>query len=338
MKKIYLFMTLILSAALIAGCGGSGGGSGSSGPAKKVILTDAGWDSIRIHNAIVKLIADKAYGMKTEVTTGSTPITHTALVRGDIDVNLETWTDAIKSYQEDVKSGAIAELGINFDDNRQGIYVPRYVIEGDAARGIAASAPDLKKVADLKKYPDVFKDEEQPSKGRLYGAIPGWGVDEILFAKYNYYGLNENFIYFRPGSDATMYASFVSAIEKGKPIAGYLWEPTWITGKYDLVLLEDDAPYTNDADFKAGKTAFRSVPVTVSASKKFVASAPPEFIEFLKKYKTSSAFTADGLAHMEEARASYDDTAVYLLKKYDKMLDQWLPADKAKIVRDALPK
>ena len=336
MKKIYLIFVIALAMALVSGCGGSGGGSKSASPVKKVILTDAGWDSIRIHNSIVAFVADKAYGMKTEITAGSTPITHTALVRGDIDVNLETWTDNLATYKEDVKSGAIVELGVNFADNRQGIYVPRYVIEGDAKRGIAAVAPNLKTVADLKNYAGIFKDEETPSKGRIYGAIPGWAADAILSAKYNYLGLNENFVYFRSGSDATLYAAFVSAIEKGQPIAGYLWEPTWITGKYDLVLL-DDAPYTNDADFIAGKTAFPSVRVTVCASKKFAASAP-EFVEFLKKYATSSAFTADGLAYMETNKANYDATAIYLMKKYDKMLDQWLAADKAKLVRDALPK
>lgn len=335
MRKSLLLLTLLLVAFLATGCGDSGSNSGS-GTTKKVILTDAGWDSIRIHNAIVSFVADKGYGLKTEVTTGSTQITHVALVRGDIDVNIETWSSNIASYEADVKSGAIVELGINFDDNKQGLYVPRYVIEGDAARGIAAMAPDLKTVEDLKRYPHIFKDEENPSKGRIYGAIPGWAADEILYAKFNHYGFNEKFVYFRPGSDSTMFASFVSAIEKGQPIVGYLWDPTWITGKYDLVLLED-APFTNDADFKAGKTEFPSVPVTVCASKKFAANAP-EFVEFLKKYKTSSAFTAEGLAYMTANKANYEATAIYLMKKHDSMLDSWLPADKAKKVREALPK
>ena len=58
-----------------------------------------------------------------------------------------------------------------------------------AKRGIKALAPDLKTVKDLARYAHLFKDPEDPSKGRLYGAIPGWSIDKILYLKYEAYGL-----------------------------------------------------------------------------------------------------------------------------------------------------
>lgn len=325
-RKILLTGVTVMAVAA-AGCGGADTNM------KKVILSDAGWDSIKFHNAVVSLIADKAYDMKTEVVSGSTPITHTAIMRGDVDVNMEMWTDNIATYENDIKSGTIVELGINFDDNRQGLYVPRYVIEGDAARGIEPVAPDLRSVSDLKRYSKVFVDEENPAKGRIYGAIPGWGVDEIMFKKFNYYGLNENYNYFRPGSEATLNASFVTAYEKGLPIVGYNWEPTWVSGKLDLVLLED-APY-DEKGYLEGKTEARPVPVTIIANKKFLEKAP-DFVEFLKKYRTSSALTAEALAYIADNKASYDDAAKYFLKTHDALLGQWLPQDKADKVRAAL--
>ncbi|MDR2005656.1 MAG: ABC transporter substrate-binding protein [Acidaminococcales bacterium] len=331
MRRILWFLTAAAMIFINTACSGPGAGGG-----KKVVLTDAGWDSIRIHNEIVKIISEKAYNMKTEVVTGSTPVTYTALLRGDIDVNLETWTSNIATYKDDLKTGSIVELGINFDDNRQGIYVPRYVIEGDAQRGIKAAAPGLVTVADLKRYPQVFRDEENPGKGRIYGAIPGWIVDNITLKKFNHYRLNENFIYFRPGSEATMYAAFVAAYDRGQPIAGYLWEPTWVTGKYDLVLLKD-APYSTEEDFHAGKTEFPSVPVAVVANKKFIAREP-EFTDFLKKYRTSSGYTAEALAYMQNNKADYANVAKYMLKKHPDMLDKWLPADKARMVREYVAK
>jgi ABC-type proline/glycine betaine transport system substrate-binding protein len=262
--------------------------------------------------------------------SSSTLIAHAALLRGDVDVSMETWIANIATYKDDIKAGAILELGINFDDNRQGIYVPRYVIEGDAARGVQPMAPELRTVADLKKYPAIFQDEEHPGKGRIYGAIPGWAADEITFKKFKHYKLDERFVYFRPGSEPTLYAAFVAAQERGLAIAGYLWEPTWLTGKYDLVLLAD-APYSGEADFLAGRTAFPSTPVAVVANKKFVAREPA-FAAFLQKYKTSTAYTAEALAYMEENKASHAATAKYMLKKYPAMLSGWLPADKAGIV------
>lgn len=329
LMRSMLVLGLITVSCFSFGCGG-GDKKGSSGT---VVLSDAGWDSIKFHNAVTEFIAKNGYGMKTSVVSGSTPITHAALVRGDIDVNMETWTDNIATYKADLQSGSIVELGVNFDDNKQGLYVPRYVIEGDAKRNIKAVAPDLKTVADLARYSKVFVDEEQPTKGRIYGSIPGWAIDEIMFKKYKYYKLDQNYNYFRPGSDATLNASFVSCYEKGLPIVGYNWEPTWISGKLDLVLLKD-APYEEKA-FKEGKTEAPSVKVAVAANKKFTERSP-EFVSFLKKYRTSSTLTAEALAYIADNKATYDDAARWFMKKHPELLKQWLPQDKLDKVNKAL--
>ena len=166
--------------------------------ADEIIFGDAGWDSMKFHNAVAMLIAEEAYGYTTDEISGSTAITYNALKTGDIDVYMETWQDSIAPYKEDVEAGRVVELGVNYDDNIQGIYVPRYVIEGDEERGIEPIAPDLKTVEDLKKYSDVFPDLEDPGKGRIYGAISGWQVDGILRNKVAYYGLDEMYNYIDP--------------------------------------------------------------------------------------------------------------------------------------------
>lgn len=300
---------------------------------KEIRFADAGWDSAKVHNAIAGFIAEKAYGYKWSEIPGSTSVLHEGIKKGEVDVHMEMWTDNLVFYEDDVQSGAVQELGVNFDDNMQGIYVPRYVIEGDEKRGIKPTAPDLKTVADLKKYPDVFPDDENPSKGRIYGAIPGWVIDEIMFKKYNHYGLNENFVYFRPGSDAALAAALTEAFEKGKPIAGYYWEPTWLMGKYDFVLLED-APYDKDL-YPEGKTACPAVKVTIIASNDFVKSSP-DIVAFLKKYSTTSAQISEALAYMQDSGANYLETAKWFLKKNDGFIEGLLPADKAKLVKEAL--
>jgi ABC-type proline/glycine betaine transport system substrate-binding protein len=102
------------------------------------------------------------------------------------------------------------------------------------------------------------------------------------------------------------------------------------------VLLQD-AHYTTEEDFMAGKTEFPSVPVAVAANKKFVAREP-EFADFLKKYNTSSDYTAQALAYMQNNKADYASTAKYMLKKYPELLDKWLPAEKARTVREYVAK
>lgn len=319
-----LAMVLTLGAGL-AGC---------STKSKEIVFADVGWDSVRFHNAVAGLVAESAFDYSWTEMPGSTPIMHEALKSGEIDVNMEEWTDNLATYHEDRDAGLFKDLGTNFGDNTQGFYVPRYVIEGDPERGIAPMAPDLKTVQDLKKYADVFPDDEKPGKGRIYGAIPGWEINEVMQKKVQYNGLDSQYNYFQPGSDSALSAAFTSAYEKGDPIVGYYWEPTWLTGKYDLVLLED-TPYVDLEKFKAGETACPSVDVTVGVSNQFY-EAEPEFCEFLEKYKTSSALTSEALAYMQDTGADYGEAAKWFLTEHSEFIDQWLPEDKAAEVKGAL--
>lgn len=302
-------------------------------PKTSIVFADVGWDSIRFHNAVAGTVAEAVFGYSWEEISGSTPITHEGLMAGDIDAHMEVWTDNLPSYAQDLAEGKLKELSINFDDNYQGLYVPRYVIEGDAERGIEAVAPDLKTVEDLKRYADIFPDPESPGMGRIFGGIPGWEVTEILRRKVELYGLTEMYNYVLPGSDAAMSAAIVSAWDRGRPIVTYYWEPTWLMGMYDFVLLEDE-PYDADT-YMSGATAFPAVKVAVCASPGF-AESNPEFCAFLEKYRTSSALTSEALAHMQETGEDYIATARWFLNEHPELVDAWLTPEQAQLLRAAL--
>ncbi|HWR28513.1 MAG TPA: ABC transporter substrate-binding protein [Negativicutes bacterium] len=323
-KRLLAVMLCAASLLLISAC---------AKEADKVAFGDAGWDSMKFHNAVAMFIAESAYGLETDEVSGSTAVTYGALKNGDLQVYMETWTDTIATYKDDVSSGAITELGVNYADNVQGLYVPRYVIEGDPERGIEALAPDLKTVEDLKNYSDAFADPDDPSKGRIYGAISGWAIDEVMRNKVKFYGLDAFYNYVDPGSDAALAAAIAGAYEKGQPIVAYYWEPAWITGQYDLVLLED-APYQEDL-YLLGQCECPSIALTVCVNPDFY-KTNPEFCEFLSHYQTSSALTSEALAYINNNDASYEDAAKWFLSEHNELLDEWLPADKAELVRDTL--
>lgn len=327
MKKLLAGVAVVL--LVLAGC--SAGDDSTDGGHIK--LADAGWDSIRLHNAIVGFIAENAYDMTWEEVPGSTPITYEGLKNGEIDVYTEVWADNLPSYQEDLKNDLFLELAVNFGDNAQGIYVPTYVIEGDAARGIEPMAPNLRTVQDLADYPDVFVDDEDSSMGRLYGAIPGWAADDIMRKKFEFNNLGETFIYFSPGSDAALSAAFTSAYDRGEAIAGYYWEPTWLMGMYDFTILED-IPYDAES-FLDGETAFPSGPVTVGVRSGFDEDYP-EFTEFLSNYETTSALTSEGLAYMQDTGANYQEAAIWFISENSDLISAMLPAEKWELVEAAL--
>lgn len=330
LKKNLYILALLLLALTAAAC------AHQENVRTRAVVTfaDACWDSVKFNNAVAAFIAQNAYGLEAKTVSGSASVVQAALVRGDADVNMELWTDNVPTYAEDMRTGKLVNLGVNFDDNKQGVYVPRYLIEGDAERGIKPLAPNLKTVRDLARYAHLFADPEAPGKGRFYGAVPGWSVDATMYRKYEAYGLDKNFRYFRSGSEAALNGAFLAAYAKGEPIAGYNYEPTWISGKIDLVLL-DDAPYTTEENFQRGLSAARSVPVCIVANKQLLDKAP-EFAEFLQNYRTSSALIAQALAHMADTKCSYDEAARWFLAQHPELIRQWLPASKQEPVIQAL--
>ena len=191
-------------------------GSSQTLAEKPVIrFADVGWDSVRFHNALAALVAERIFNYETKEYSSTSVVAHEAIIKGELDVQMEEWTDNLATYQEDVKKKKLRELGINFDDNTQGFYVPRYVIEGDSKRGIAPMAPELRTVKDLAKYPNLFPDKEAPGRGAIYGGIPGWGVTEIMRKKVANYGLGKWYNYVEPGTDSALNAVISSAYDKG---------------------------------------------------------------------------------------------------------------------------
>ncbi|WP_407270559.1 ABC transporter substrate-binding protein [Radiobacillus sp. PE A8.2] len=327
-KLIILFSTVLL--IFLTACGGA-----DETEIETITLADAGWDSIRFHNSIAQFIIENGYGYDTEVKPGSTAATIQGLREGDINVYMEVWTDNVREvYEEATEAGDFETVSTNFNDNTQGLYVPAYVIEGDEERGIEPLAPDLRTVEDLKNYPEVFEDPEDPGKGRLINAPSGWAVAETIDEKFDYYGLGETFNNFMPGSDAAIVASLADAYNAGEGWVGYYWSPTAATAQYDLRLLEE--PAYDEATWNETKgTKFPPNDVVVAVYKDFPEKAP-EVYEFLQNYETSSALTEEALIYMLEQDADADAAAVWWLKQHQDIWTEWLPEDIVEKVTEAL--
>ena len=66
MRKLALLFSISL-VVLLSACG-----AGASKDSIDVItFTDAGWDSVRVHNSIAQLIVEEGYGYETDVTNGT---------------------------------------------------------------------------------------------------------------------------------------------------------------------------------------------------------------------------------------------------------------------------
>ncbi|MBO8153855.1 ABC transporter substrate-binding protein [Thermovirga sp.] len=308
---------------------------------KKVVFVDHSWNSIQMHNRIAGYILEKGYGYKPDYMFAESVPGLTGLARGEINVLMELWVDNVLDwYKEEVEgTGRVLDLGEVYPDAPQGWYVPTFVIKGDAKRGIKPMAPDLKSVFDLPKYWELFKDPENPKKGRFYNAVPGWVVHDINLKKLEAYGLLKYFEPFDPGSQTALATAIVSNYEKGKPVLAYYWEPEWIMGMLDMTKLEEP-PYDpnrwgKDKDFGC---EFPPSKVHIGINAKY-AKENPEIVEFLKKYETTLAQNNAALAFMQKNEASVEDAAIWFLKTYQDVWSKWVDdPEKVEKVRKALEK
>jgi glycine betaine/proline transport system substrate-binding protein len=302
---------------------------------KKLVVADLNWDSAQVHNRIAGFIIEKGYGYEIEYIPGATITLFAGLVRGDIDIEMECWVEnQQEAYDKGIAAGKVIDLGSNFPDSWQGWLVPTYVIKGDTKRGIKPMAPDLRSISDLPKYWKLFKDQEDPSKGRFYSCIPGWECQKINEKKFKAYGLDKQYNIFLPGSDAALNGSMAAAYKKGKPWFGYYWAPTWVLGKLDMTPIEEPA-YDKKLWDASYACAYPSVSVNIIVNASLEKRAP-EIVEFLKKYETTQAMANKFLAYMRNKKANTQAAAVWFLKNYQDLWSGWVPAGVAKKVKAAM--
>ncbi len=115
---------------------------------------------------VMQIVLKEGYGCTTDSLPGNSITMESALGSNDIQVFAEEWVGRSEVWNKAAAAGKVVGVGAPIVGATEGWYVPRYVIEGDAARKIEASAPNLKSIADLAQYSAVFRD---PRKNRTRG-------------------------------------------------------------------------------------------------------------------------------------------------------------------------
>jgi glycine betaine/proline transport system substrate-binding protein len=351
--RTLLLGSIAIFAMLFAACSGdddNGNGNGTGLPGEDydgaVIFADYGWDSAIVHNRIAGHILQHGYGYEIDSVPGETIPLFQGLVRGDVNVSMEIWVEQQEGWEPALEEGTLRDHGASFGESVQGWWVPTYMIEGDAERGIDPVAPDLRHVDDLPDHAHLFDDPEAPGMGRFYECIAGWECERVNEVKFMAYGLDETYNRFLPGSGPALAASLVAAYEQGEPWVGYYWAPTWIFGQLDLTMLEEPE-YTDECwesitneigtDNIVGEQAcaYPSVTVNIGTNSEFI-DENPEVAEFLDNYETTMDITSEMLLYMQENEAEAEEAAEHFLREYEDLWTTWVPEDVADRVRDSL--
>jgi glycine betaine/proline transport system substrate-binding protein len=307
-----------------------------------ILFGDITWESGSLITEILRTIVEKGYGYPTDKLPGSTVSLEAALAKNDIQVIGEEWAGRSPAWVKAESEGKVYGLGDIVKGATEGWYVPEFVIKGDAARGIKPLAPDLKSVADLPKYKDVFKDPESPGKGRFLNSPSGWTSEIVNTQKLKAYKLDDSYVNFRTGSGAALDAEVSSSIRRAQPVLFYYWSPTPLLGRFKLIKLEE--PPFNEAAWKTLSDASNPNPIgsaSLAAHLAIGVSEPfhkqyPELVTFFQKVDFPIDQLNKTLGGMSEKREKPAAVAKEFLKDHPEIWSKWVPDDVAKKVTSSL--
>lgn len=289
---------------------------------KPVKFAGLNWESGMLLTDLMQIVLKEGYGCTTDSLPGNSITMESALGSNDIQVFAEEWVGRSEVWNKAAAAGKVVGVGAPIVGATEGWYVPRYVIEGDAARKIEASAPNLKSITDLAQYSAVFRDQEEPDKGRFYNCPAGWTCELENSEMLKKYGLEDKYTNFRPGTGPALDAAVLSSYKRKEPILFYYWSPTPLLGQTDLVKL--DEPGVN-----------KDVDIQVGLSKTFHEQAP-ELVAVLEKVNLPIDLLNQNLARMAQENLSSDKLAKLFLKEHPEVWHTWVSEDAAKKIDAAL--
>ncbi len=313
---------LMCAAGLLAGAA-SAQAAGWCESGKPVKFAGLNWESGMLLTDLLQFVLKNGYGCETDSLPGNSITMEQALGNNDIQVFAEEWIGRSDAWNKAATAGKVVGVGAPIVGATEGWYVPRYVIEGDAKRGIEAKAPQLKAIADLGQYAELFRDPEEPGKGRFYNCPAGWTCELDNSEMLKRYGLEDKFTNFRPGTGPALDAAVLSSYRRGEPILFYYWSPTPLMGQADLVKLEEQAGVD------------KSVTIQVGLSRTFHDEAP-ELVAVLEKVNLPIDLLNQNLAKMAKEKMDSAALAKAFLKEHPDLWRAWVSEDAAKKIEAAL--
>ena len=217
-------------------------------------------------------------------------------------------------------TGEVLHMGAMGVIGENGLYVPKYVIEGDPERGIEPMAPDLKSWKELNRYKDLFAVPETEPKGRWVGCpVAAWDCHD----KERIENLGLDYEYVALGSEAAQWAELEGAYSRGEAIAVYAWSPHWVQAKYELVEIEMP-PYSDECWASDFACAFPTDITFNAASAKFV-EANPEVAEFWRNFHITNDQQAGMIFAVDVEGAELEPTVRAWMAENEDLWRAWLP-------------
>jgi len=278
---------------------------------------EADWTGGQVTCKIIQIILEDHMDYKVKrITIPSGPGVMEGMRAGDLDFACESWPSYSTTKDKYVKEwkgdGTVVKLGDAGIIGISSYYVPRYLVEGEGAK-----APDLKKLADLNKYVDLFKALETGDKGRLLGCpVAAWECKDAERMKL----LNINFHPVELGSETAHWAEMKAAFKRKEPFVAYAWEPHWIHAALDLVPLE--LPKHSDEKWPATGWA---KDITFNYGRPEILTEHPKAAQMITNSSLSNEQQAGMILAIDVDGKEIDDVVRQWMKTNEAIWKSWIP-------------
>lgn len=294
-------------------------------PEKPIVFAGLNWDSGEFITAVLRRLVEGGYGCRTETIPGNSITLEQAVADDDVQIFAEEWVGRGDVWKRAAALGKVRGVGHPFLGAEEGWYVPDYV-EG---------LHDVKQLAEAR-FVALFRDPEQPDRGRFLNCPSGWTCEGVNSAKLHAYGLDKLYVDFRPGTGPAMEAAIQAATLQHKPILFYAWSPSPIAGRLKLIKLAEP-PWSeacwNDLTSASGShrqgCAAPEADVEYGVSSAFAAQAP-EIIDLLGKATFPLDLLDRQLAERADAKISAEEQADKFLKEHADIWRSWVGPEAAR--------
>jgi len=328
-KSKFLFLlaaTIItLSLLMVAGCKSEE--PAVTKPTIKLIKAD--WSSQILCTELINQIIQKELGYKTEQVLMSVSMGWPAMAKGDIDIAAEIWLPGRQNEIQPFLDNGSVELTGQIFPGGAGWVTQRWVVEGDAERGIAPLAPDLKSILDLqdvskggKGYWKLFENPEKPGLGEVVYGSPGWVVEDLwMFLGYDL-PLWESY-----QSENVMMARMIAADQKKQPLLMSIWWPHWIFSEVDLIILEEPDAYDPSINYDVApyplKTGHQKYDIQ-KVVRTDLKTRAPDVYALMQKITLSEAEIGELMLRVDSNGEDPVEVVLDWMDKNQAKINQWL--------------
>lgn len=295
---------LALPAAAHADCG-------------KVSLAEMNWSSAAIISKLTEFLMVQGYGCDVTMVPSATTTAITSLAENnEPDVVPELWINSAPLYTKLEAEGKVRKAADVFSDGgSEDWFVPDYLVEAH---------PELATLDGILANPELVG-------GVFHNCPDGWGcriANDNLIKAFDFAG--NGMEVFNHGSGETLAAAMASAYEAKEPFFGYMYGPTAVLGRTNMVAV-DMGPHVAEVHAcnqtpdcaTPGKSAYPAAPVLTVVTSDF-AERQPEVFELVSNISFTSQELSTLLAWQADNGASAEEAVVHFLTTEQEKWQGWV--------------